>query len=45
MRALYSYDPSEDTLLPTCPSQTPQDIGLKFEKGDILQVTYRHFIL
>nr|XP_045609436.1 protein PALS2-like isoform X3 [Procambarus clarkii]XP_045609437.1 protein PALS2-like isoform X3 [Procambarus clarkii] len=38
MRALYSYDPSEDSLLPTCPSQSPQDIGLKFEKGDILQI-------
>ncbi|XP_068228631.1 protein PALS2 isoform X5 [Palaemon carinicauda] len=38
MRALYSYDPAEDTLLPTCPSQTPEDIGLKFEKGDILQI-------
>lgn len=38
MRALYSYDPSQDTLLPTCPSQTPQEIGLKFDKGDILQV-------
>ncbi|XP_066954136.1 protein PALS2 isoform X4 [Macrobrachium rosenbergii] len=38
MRALYSYDPAEDTLLPTCPSQQPQDIGLKFEKGDILQI-------
>ncbi|XP_042866332.1 protein PALS2-like isoform X4 [Penaeus japonicus] len=38
MRALYSYDPTDDTLLPTCPSQQPQDIGLKFEKGDILQI-------
>ncbi|XP_069941248.1 protein PALS2 isoform X2 [Cherax quadricarinatus] len=38
MRALYSYDPAEDTLLPTCPSQSPQDIGLKFEKGDVLQI-------
>ncbi|XP_047469651.1 protein PALS2-like isoform X4 [Penaeus chinensis] len=38
MRALYSYDPTDDTLLPTCPSQQPLDIGLKFEKGDILQI-------
>ncbi|XP_050701109.1 protein PALS2-like isoform X3 [Eriocheir sinensis] len=38
MRALYSYDPTDDSLLPTCPSQTPQEIGLKFTKGDILQI-------
>ncbi|KAB7501173.1 MAGUK p55 subfamily member 6 [Armadillidium nasatum] len=38
MRALYSYDPSKDTLLPTCPKQSPEDIGLRFDRGDILQI-------
>ncbi|KAK8389162.1 hypothetical protein O3P69_020855 [Scylla paramamosain] len=38
MRALYCYDPAEDTLLPTCPTQTATEIGLKFNKGDILQI-------
>ncbi|MCL4131583.1 UNVERIFIED_CONTAM: hypothetical protein GTU68_065855 [Idotea baltica] len=38
MRAMYAYDPSKDTLLPTCPKQSPEDIGLQFEKGDILQI-------
>ncbi|XP_076046074.1 MAGUK p55 subfamily member vari isoform X3 [Oratosquilla oratoria] len=38
MRALYSYTPIDDTLLPICPSQKPEDIGLAFEKGDILQI-------
>ncbi|XP_045135575.1 protein PALS2-like isoform X3 [Portunus trituberculatus] len=38
MRALYSYDPAEDSLLPTCPTQTEAEIGLKFNKGDILQI-------
>lgn len=32
MRALFSYNPSEDTLLPC------RDIGLPFKSGDILQV-------
>ncbi|CAH0389911.1 unnamed protein product [Bemisia tabaci] len=32
MRALYDYNPMEDTLLP-CP-----EIGLAFQKGDILQI-------
>ena len=38
MRALYNYDPTDDTLLPTCPNQKPEDIGLEFKKGEILQV-------
>lgn len=33
MRALFDYDPSTDTLLPC------REIGLPFEKGDILQVS------
>lgn len=32
MRALFEYDPSEDTLLPC------REIGLPFQKGDILQI-------
>jgi hypothetical protein len=32
MRALYNYDPVEDSLLPC------SDIGLEFKQGDILQV-------
>ncbi|XP_032666844.1 MAGUK p55 subfamily member 6 isoform X3 [Odontomachus brunneus] len=32
MRALFDYDPSEDTLLPC------REIGLSFQKGDILQI-------
>lgn len=32
MRALFDYDPSEDTLLPC------REIGLPFQKGDILQI-------
>ncbi|KAK9872916.1 hypothetical protein WA026_020268 [Henosepilachna vigintioctopunctata] len=32
MRALFEYDPQEDTLLPC------REIGLAFERGDILQV-------
>lgn len=32
MRALYDYDPQEDTLLPC------KEIGLAFERGDILQI-------
>lgn len=32
MRALFSYDPSEDTLLPC------KEIGLPFQQGDILQI-------
>uniref|UniRef100_A0A6A7FQD0 MAGUK p55 subfamily member 6-like isoform X1 n=2 Tax=Hirondellea gigas TaxID=1518452 RepID=A0A6A7FQD0_9CRUS len=38
LRALYSYDPKNDKLLPCCATQTPDIIGLKFDKGDILQV-------
>jgi len=34
MRALFDYYPDTDSLLP-CP-----DIGLQFEKGDILEVSY-----
>lgn len=33
MRALFDYNPSEDTLLPC------KEIGLEFKKGDILQVS------
>ncbi|KAH8381059.1 hypothetical protein KR200_004220 [Drosophila serrata] len=33
MRALFTYNPSEDTLLPC------RDIGLPFKSGDILQVS------
>ena len=32
MRALFTYNPSEDSLLPC------KDIGLAFKSGDILQV-------
>ncbi|XP_012262525.2 MAGUK p55 subfamily member 2 [Athalia rosae] len=32
MRALFDYDPSEDTLVPC------REIGLPFQKGDILQI-------
>ncbi|XP_043502004.1 protein PALS2 isoform X3 [Polistes fuscatus] len=32
MRALFDYDPSEDTLLPC------KEIGLRFDKGNILQI-------
>lgn len=32
MRALFAYDPQEDTLLPC------KEIGLAFERGDILQI-------
>ncbi|XP_063993784.1 protein PALS2 isoform X2 [Diachasmimorpha longicaudata] len=32
MRAFFDYDPSEDTLLPC------REIGLPFQKGDILQI-------
>ncbi|EFN87862.1 MAGUK p55 subfamily member 6 isoform X2 [Harpegnathos saltator] len=32
MRALFDYDPSDDTLLPC------REIGLSFQKGDILQI-------
>ncbi|XP_041971342.1 protein PALS2 isoform X3 [Aricia agestis] len=35
MRALFDYDPTEDTLLPC------KEIGLEFKKGDILQVSDR----
>lgn len=34
MRALFEYEPEEDTLLPC------KEIGLKFSYGDILQVNY-----
>lgn len=33
MRALFDYNPSEDTLLPC------KEIGLEFKRGDILQVS------
>ncbi|XP_076290333.1 MAGUK p55 subfamily member vari isoform X2 [Lasioglossum baleicum] len=32
MRALFDYDPSEDTLLPC------REIGLPFQKGDVLEI-------
>lgn len=32
MRALYTYKPAEDSLLPC------KDIGLPFKSGDVLQV-------
>ncbi|CAH1175958.1 unnamed protein product [Phaedon cochleariae] len=32
MRAMYEYDPQEDTLLPC------KEIGLSFDRGDILQI-------
>ncbi|XP_063838922.1 protein PALS2 isoform X3 [Ostrinia nubilalis] len=35
MRALFDYDPKEDTLLPC------KEIGLEFKRGDILQVSDR----
>ncbi|CAK1603394.1 unnamed protein product [Parnassius mnemosyne] len=35
MRALFDYDPKEDTLLPC------KEIGLAFKRGDILQVSDR----
>ncbi|CAH0726503.1 unnamed protein product, partial [Brenthis ino] len=35
MRALFDYNPAEDTLLPC------KEIGLEFKKGDILQVSDR----
>jgi len=38
MRAMFSYEPNDDTLLPTCPSQQADEIGLKFDKGAILQI-------
>ncbi|CAL4101975.1 unnamed protein product, partial [Meganyctiphanes norvegica] len=38
MRAMFNYDPNDDTLLPTCPSQQADEIGLKFDKGQILQI-------
>lgn len=35
MRALFTYNPSEDSLLPC------RDIGLPFKSGDILQVSFK----
>ncbi|XP_049886862.1 protein PALS2 isoform X1 [Pectinophora gossypiella] len=35
MRALFDYDPTDDTLLPC------KEIGLEFKRGDILQVSDR----
>lgn len=32
VRALFSYDPAEDDLLPC------KDVGLAFKKGDILHI-------
>ncbi len=37
MRALFDYDPNEDTLLPC------KEIGLGFSHGDILQVSFCFF--
>lgn len=34
MRALFDYEPEEDTLLPC------KEIGLPFQYGDILQVSF-----
>lgn len=39
MRALYDYNPEDDTLLPC------QQIGLPFNRGDILQVITKQFKL
>lgn len=39
MRALFDYDPAEDTLLPC------KEIGLGFSHGDILQVLFLNFYL
>lgn len=36
MRALFDYEPEEDTLLPC------KEIGLPFQYGDILQVSVFH---
>jgi len=35
MRALFDYDPMEDTLIPC------KEIGLTFKHGDILQVSFK----
>ncbi|XP_043288288.1 protein PALS2 isoform X2 [Venturia canescens] len=35
MRAIFDYDPSEDTLLPC------REIGLPFQKGDVLEIVDR----
>jgi MAGUK p55 subfamily member 2/6 len=37
MRALFDYNPKEDTLLPC------KEIGLEFKRGDILQVSLWRF--
>lgn len=34
MRALFDYDPTDDTLIPC------KEIGLSFKKGEILQVSH-----
>lgn len=39
MRALFDYDPKDDTLLPC------REIGLPFKHGDILQVSANHVIV
>lgn len=36
MRALFDYDPMEDTLIPC------KEIGLTFKHGDILQVSFKY---
>lgn len=36
MRALFDYDPMEDTLIPC------KEIGVAFKHGDILQVSFMH---
>lgn len=38
MRALFDYDPTDDTLIPC------KEIGLSFKKGEILQVS-QHLIV
>jgi len=38
MRALFDYDPMEDTLIPC------KEIGLTFKHGDILQVSFIHSV-
>lgn len=35
MRALFDYNPTEDTLIPC------KEIGLTFKHGDILQVSFK----
>lgn len=39
MRALFDYNPTEDTLIPC------KEIGLAFKHGDILQVSFKQFCM